>query len=156
MIIRNRKKLQEIVEQLRKNGQTIVFTNGCFDLLHKGHVIYLEEAKKFGDVLIVGINTDESIKSLKGSERPIMHLESRARVLDSLKSVDIVVPFSEVLPNNIIEIVKPNVHIKGGDYRVDDLPEAKLVKSFGGIVKIVSLVPGFSVTSIIERIKNRK
>lgn len=157
MIIEDRKKLAEEIDKLKAKGKRIVFTNGCFDLLHKGHVVYLDQAKNFGDVLVVGINNDDSVREFKGPQRPIMPLESRTCVINALKSVDIVVPFGERLPNELIKIIRPHIHVKGGDYRPQDLPEYELVTSFGGEVKIVPLVEGFSVTSIIERIlKNSK
>lgn len=156
MIITDREKLTQEIEKLRKKGKKIVFTNGCFDILHKGHVTYLAEAKKLGDILVVGLNSDESVKKLKGTTRPIMPLESRLAVMDSLKMVDIVVPFSELRPIELIKIIKPDVHVKGGDYVADDLPEAEAVKSYGGKIAIIPLVEGFSVTAIVARIKAMK
>ena len=128
----------------------IVFTNGCFDIIHRGHVEYLNKAKKLGDILIVGINSDESIKKIKGNKRPIIPLYSRAYVLDNLKAVDFVVPFDEETPIELIKIIKPDVHVKGGDYKEEDLPEAEIVKSYGGEIKIIPLIEGFSTTKIIE------
>jgi len=153
MIIEDRKKLAEEIDKLRAKGKRIVFTNGCFDILHKGHVVYLNKAKNFGDVLVVGINNDDSVREFKGSQRPVMPLESRICILDALKPVDIVVPFGERLPNELIKIIRPHIHVKGGDYRPEDLPEYELVTSLGGEVKIVPFVKGFSVTSIVERIR---
>lgn len=153
MIIKDRKKLQAHIEQLKKQGKKIVFTNGCFDILHKGHVVYLTEAKKLGDVLVVGINSDDSVTKLKGYERPLVSLDSRMCVLDSLKMVDIVTPFSEDKPMVLIKIVRPDVHVKGGDYKADDLPEAETVRSVGGLIKIIPFVGAFSVTSIVEKIR---
>jgi rfaE bifunctional protein nucleotidyltransferase chain/domain len=150
MIIEDRELLKSIVEELKRQNLKIVFTNGCFDIIHRGHVEYLNKAKKLGDVLIVGINSDSSIKKIKGNKRPIVPLYSRAYVLDNLKAVDFVVPFDEETPIELIKIIKPDVHVKGGDYREEDLPEAEIVKSYGGKIKIIPLIEGFSTTKIIE------
>ncbi len=155
MIISDREELSKKLQKLRKEGKKIVFTNGCFDILHKGHVIYLSQAKKLGDVLVVGINSDQSVKKLKGESRPIISLESRMIVLDSLKVVDFVVPFSEDLPIELLKVVHPDVHVKGGDYKATQLPEYQTVKELGGNVKIIPFVGGFSVTSIIEKIQSK-
>lgn len=154
MIIVDKIKLGQTIAQLRRSGKKIVFTNGCFDLLHKGHIDYLKTAKSMGDILIVGINSDESIKMFKGNNRPIMPLESRMAVLDSVKYVDYTVPFSERLPNELIKVVRPDIHVKGGDYTPEELPETELVKSLGGIVKVVKFIPGYSVTTILNKIRN--
>ncbi|WP_421077483.1 D-glycero-beta-D-manno-heptose 1-phosphate adenylyltransferase [Methanothermococcus sp. Ax23] len=150
MIITDRNLLKNIVNELKAQNLKIVFTNGCFDIIHKGHVEYLNHAKKFGDILIVGINSDESIKKIKGDKRPIIPLESRIYILDNLKSIDFVVPFDEETPINLIKIIKPDVHVKGGDYNEEDLPESKIIKECGGKVKIIPLVEGFSTTNVIE------
>ncbi|ACX71925.1 rfaE bifunctional protein [Methanocaldococcus vulcanius M7] len=150
MIIEDRKLLENIVKELKNQNLKIVFTNGCFDIIHRGHVEYLNKAKKLGDILIVGINSDKSIKKIKGNKRPIIPLYSRVYVLDNLKAVDFVVPFDEETPINLIKIIKPDVHVKGGDYREEDLPEAEIVKSYGGEIKIIPLIEGFSTTKIIN------
>ncbi|AIJ04941.1 rfaE bifunctional protein [Methanocaldococcus bathoardescens] len=150
MIIEDRGLLEDIVRELKSQNLKIVFTNGCFDIIHRGHVEYLNKAKKLGDILIVGINSDKSIKKIKGDKRPIIPLYSRAYVLDNLKAVDFVVPFDEETPIELIKIIKPDVHVKGGDYREEDLPEAEIVKSYGGEIKIIPLIEGFSTTKIIE------
>ncbi|ABR55987.1 rfaE bifunctional protein [Methanococcus aeolicus Nankai-3] len=150
MIIQNKNLLNNMVNELKNQNLKIVFTNGCFDILHKGHVEYLNHAKKFGDILIVGINSDKSIKNIKGDKRPIIPLESRMYVLDSLKSVDFIVPFEEDTPMDLIEIIKPAVHVKGGDYSVEDLPESKIIKKYGGKIKIIPFIEGFSTTTVIE------
>ncbi len=137
MITTDRKLLKGIVNELKAQNLKIVFTNGCFDILHKGHVEYLARAKKFGDILMVGINSDESIKKIKGAKRPIIPLESRIYVLNNLKPVDFVIPFDEETPINLIKIIKPDIHVKGGDYKEEDLPEAKIIKEYGGKVKIL-------------------
>lgn len=152
MIISDKNLLHNLIEELRKNNLKIVFTNGCFDILHKGHIRYLSEAKKFGDILIVGINSDLSIKKIKGSSRPIIPLESRIEVLNSIKPVDFVISFEEETPLNIISLIKPDVHVKGGDYTIESLPESKIILDYGGDIKIINLVEGFSTTNIINSI----
>ena len=138
---------------LRKNGKKIVFTNGCFDILHAGHVHYLEQAKELGDELVVGLNSDSSVKTLKGPSRPINNLEQRAKVLSSLKCVDRIVSFEDETPIKLIKEIKPDVLVKGGDYKVKDVVGHKEVRSWGGEVKIIPLVPGLSTTNIIKKLK---
>ena len=134
-------------------GKKIVFTNGCFDILHVGHVRYLTTAKSFGDVLIVGLNTDESVKRLKGESRPVNNQFDRAEVLSGLKAVDYVIFFGENTAENLIAELQPNVYVKGGDYTLDTLPEAEIVQSYGGRVEIVNLVEGKSTTNIIKKLE---
>lgn len=150
--IKTKDEILKIVPNLKKEKKTVVFTNGCFDIIHVGHARYLKEAKSLGDVLIVGINSDESVKKLKGSGRPVFRQNERAEMLSSLESVDYVVIFNEDTPVNIISLIKPDIHVKGGDYEPDSIPEAETVKSCGGEVKIVKFHHGFSTTSIIGRI----
>jgi len=138
---------------LRKNGKKVVFTNGCFDILHAGHVHYLEQAKELGDELVVGLNSDSSVKTLKGPNRPINNLEERAKVLSSLKCVDRIVSFADETPIKLIKEIKPDVLVKGGDYKVKDVVGHKEIKSWGGEVKIIPLVTGLSTTNIIKKIK---
>ena len=130
----------------------IVFTNGCFDIIHVGHVRYLTTAKNFGDVLIVGLNTDESVKKLKGDSRPLNNQNDRAEVLLGLKAVDYVILFGEETAENLIAELQPDIYVKGGDYTLDTLPEAKIVQSYGGRVELVNLVEGKSTTNIIKKI----
>lgn len=155
MIIENRQELSKKIQSLKKEGKKIVFTNGCFDIIHVGHVTYLSKAKFLGDVLVVGINSDSSVKKLKGVTRPINDLASRMVVLDSLKSVDLVVPFEEDTPIALIELIKPNIHVKGGDYKEDQLVESKVVKTNGGKVVIIPFVNGYSVTTLLGKIKSK-
>lgn len=136
-------------------GQTIVFTNGCFDLLHAGHVRGLEAARSFGDVLVVGINSDASVRRLKGDARPIVPEAERAEVMAALRPVDYVVVFEEDTPIRTIEALEPNVHVKSGDYRAEDLPETPVVIAHGGRVEVVPYVEGLSTTDIIRRIEER-
>lgn len=147
------KSLRPVLEQYRRHDRRIVLTNGCFDILHRGHIAYLEQARRLGDVLVVGVNTDESIRRLKGQSRPINCLADRMGVLAALSCVDHVVPFGEDTPHRLIEAVRPNVFVKGGDYTRATLPEADLVERLGGTVKILPLVSDRSTTNIIDRIR---
>ncbi|MDT8375751.1 MAG: D-glycero-beta-D-manno-heptose 1-phosphate adenylyltransferase [Mariprofundaceae bacterium] len=131
----------------------VVFTNGCFDLLHPGHVSYLEDARKMGDVLVVGLNSDDSIRRLKGPFRPVNSLSDRAHMLAALRSVDLVVPFSEDTPINLIRALLPDVLVKGGDYRPDDIVGAREVCKAGGEVIVVPFLGGYSSSALIDRIK---
>jgi len=151
MII-NRKDVISFCDKLREQNLKIVFTNGCFDIIHVGHVRYLTAAKKFGDILIVGLNTDESVRKLKGSSRPINNENDRAEVLLGLKAVDHVILFGEQTAENLIGEVKPNIYVKGGDYTINTLPEAKIVQSYGGSVELIKFVDGHSTSNIIEKI----
>ncbi|SFB05447.1 D-glycero-beta-D-manno-heptose 1-phosphate adenylyltransferase [Selenomonas ruminantium] len=149
-----RQDIAKFCEILRKGGQKVVFTNGCFDILHAGHVTYLEAAKAQGDVLVLGLNTDASVRRLKGQERPINNELDRAKVVGALKSVDYVVLFGEQTAEAVIAEVKPDVYVKGGDYTLDTLPEAKIVQSYGGKVAFIDMVEGRSTTNIINKIKS--
>ena len=148
-----RKDIAKFCEILRQGGQKVVFTNGCFDILHAGHVTYVEAAKAQGDVLVLGLNTDESVRRLKGPERPINSELDRAKVVGALKAVDYVVLFGEQTAEAVIAEVKPDVYVKGGDYTLDTLPEAKIVQSYGGKVAFIDMVEGRSTTNIINKIK---
>jgi D-beta-D-heptose 7-phosphate kinase/D-beta-D-heptose 1-phosphate adenosyltransferase len=141
------------IAQWRLLGKTIVFTNGCFDILHAGHISSFQEAAQHGDILIVGVNADGSVKGLKGEGRPINDEQSRALVLASLAMVDAVVVFSEPTPLELILSIRPDVIVKGGDYKVEDIVGAKEVLSWGGQVIINPLIEGFSTTSIINKIQ---
>lgn len=149
-----RQDIAKFCEILRKGGQKVVFTNGCFDILHAGHVTYLEAAKAQGDVLVLGLNTDASVRRLKGPERPINNELDRAKVVGALKSVDYVVFFGEQTAEAVIAEVKPDIYVKGGDYTLDTLPEAKIVQSYGGKVAFIDMVEGRSTTNIINKIKS--
>jgi D-beta-D-heptose 7-phosphate kinase/D-beta-D-heptose 1-phosphate adenosyltransferase len=137
---------------LRAAGRTVVFTNGCFDILHKGHIHVLERAASFGDFLVVGLNTDESVRRLKGPSRPVQVLADRAAVLASLRMVDMVVPFSEDTPARLIAAILPDVLVKGGDYTPGSVVGADTVIASGGRVEIVELLPGYSTSSLVERL----
>lgn len=150
------KDLIKILSDLKKTNPTqkVVFTNGCFDILHAGHVQYLSQAKACGDILIVGLNSDNSVRKLKGSARPINNQSDRAIVLSALKSVDYVIVFEEDTPYILIKTLKPDVLVKGGDWTVDQIVGSDIVIANGGEVKSLMFVPGNSSTSIINKILN--
>ncbi|MCC7203395.1 MAG: D-glycero-beta-D-manno-heptose 1-phosphate adenylyltransferase [Nitrospirae bacterium] len=144
--------LSKSVNTLKQTGKSIVFTNGCFDIIHVGHVRYLKEARNLGDVLIVGLNSDESVKIIKGQNRPIVPQEERAEVLLALRCVDFVVIFNEPDPYNTIAAVKPDVLVKGGDWGIDQIIGRDIVESYGGKVCTIPFIEGASSTNIIENI----
>ena len=149
----DRKNIEQFCAVLRAGGQRIVFTNGCFDILHAGHVRYLNAARALGDCLVLGLNSDASVRRLKGPQRPINNEQDRAEVIGALRSVDYVTIFDEPTAAELIALVKPAVYAKGGDYTLDTLPEAKIVQSYGGRVEFIDLVAGRSTTNVIERIR---
>jgi len=145
-----------VIEGWRAEGLRIVFTNGCFDLLHPGHVGYLDAARRLGDRLVVGLNDDASVRRLKGAERPVNPLADRALMLAALKPVDLVMPFSEDTPLNLIRRIRPDVLVKGGDYREQDIVGAAEVRKTGGRVVVLPFLDGHSSTGLIERIRGRR
>ncbi|UCG38380.1 MAG: D-glycero-beta-D-manno-heptose 1-phosphate adenylyltransferase [bacterium] len=140
----------------RSSGMTIVFTNGCFDLIHPGHVRYLGQARALGDLLVVGLNTDESVRALKGVHRPILNLAERTEVLLALRCVDAVVPFAEPTPLELIREVRPHVLVKGGDWPVERIVGREVVQADGGRVISLPFLEGASTTEIIQRIRGTK
>ena len=148
-----RDELAALLERERLDGRRIVFTNGCFDIVHSGHTSFLAAARALGDVLVVGLNTDASVRALKGPGRPINALADRAQVLEALTCIDYVVPFGEASPEALIRPLLPDVFVKGGDYTLAELPEAALVEAQGGAVQILDYVSDHSTTGIIERIR---
>lgn len=146
-------RLQEQLTKWRNDGEKIVFTNGCFDILHLGHIDYLEKARQLGDRLIIGINSDKSVNRLKGPTRPVQPEEARARMLAALAATDAVVFFGEDTPLELIKAVKPHVLVKGNDYSIEQIVGAKEVMAVGGRVETVELVKGYSTTGLIEKIK---
>lgn len=142
-------------EALRSRKQRVVFTNGCFDVLHAGHVTYLAWAREQGDALIVGLNSDASVRLLKGENRPIVPFEERARVLCALRSVDAVVGFEERTPETILDRLRPDVHVKSAQYREEELPERDVVLRHGGTIRLAPHVEGASTTDTIARILQR-
>ena len=150
----NKDSLKKVVELSRKEGKKIVFTNGCFDIIHAGHVRYLEEARALGDLLIVALNDDESVARLKGPERPINVLEHRAEVLFGLEAVDCVVGFSEDGPEDLLHLVRPDILVKGGDYKPEDVVGAEIVMEAGGQVRILALIEGLSTSQIAKKLSS--
>ncbi len=150
------RRMAEEVARWRDQGLKIGFTNGCFDILHKGHVAYLAQARTWCDRLIVGVNSDASVRALKGEGRPVNDLESRALVLAGLRSVDLVAPFDEATPLKLIEVARPDVLIKGADYAEDQVVGGDLVKSWGGEVKLAEIVDGYSTSAAIARMTSRE
>ena len=145
-------EMRKEIVKLQKDGKRVVFTNGVFDILHIGHLTYLEEAGNLGDILVVGVNSDASVKVNKGDKRPINSEKNRAYVLLGTKFVNYAVIFDEKTPEKLLDILKPNIHVKGGDYKKEDLPETKIVEGNGGEVKILSFVDNVSTTQIINKI----
>tara|TARA_B100001939_G_scaffold348237_1_gene374709 strand:- start:19780 stop:20463 length:684 start_codon:yes stop_codon:yes gene_type:complete len=143
--------LRQQLADLQQRGQKIVFTNGCFDILHRGHVEYLCRARDLGDFLVLGLNSDDSVRELKGPGRPIQPMEDRIRILAGLFCLDFLIPFSESTPEALLSILKPDIHTKGGDYKPEALPEAAVVQSYGGQVIILPFLEGRSSSKIIER-----
>ena len=153
--IKDKENLKKVVERVKKEGKRIVFTNGCFDLIHVGHTRYLEEAKKLGDILIVALNSDQSVRAIKGNKRPIITEEERAEVLSALQCVDFVVIFDEPDPLNIISLLKPDILVKGGDWGKDAIIGREVVESIGGKVVRIPEIKGASSSSIIDKIVSR-
>jgi len=144
---------KDVVQMWQKAGNRVVFTNGCFDLIHLGHVDYLEKARMLGDKLVIGLNTDDSVSRFKGPERPLQDQQSRARVLAAMQFVDLVVFFDEDTPLKLISALVPNILVKGSDYLAENIVGADVVKHHGGMVKTIDFVPGYSTTRIVEKIK---
>lgn len=152
--IKSNKNVAKLAEVSRAAGKVLGFTNGCFDILHVGHVRYLEEARSECDILIVGLNSDASVKRLKGHERPVNPEQARAEVLAGLECIDLVTIFEEDTPERLIKEITPQVLFKGGDWKEEDVVGAPYVRSKGGKVVIISYVDGFSTTNTIKRMKN--
>ena len=140
----------------KSSGNKIVFTNGCYDLIHSGHIGLLSNSKSKGDKLIVGLNSDRSVKNLKGNDRPIQNFDDRAIILDAINSVDMVVGFDDDTPDKIIKELLPNILVKGGDYSIDNVVGADTVISHGGSVEIIDLIPDKSTSSLIDKILKLK
>lgn len=151
--ILDRNTLKNTLEALRKEGKKIAFTNGCFDILHVGHVRYLREAKKAGDILVLALNSDSSVRTIKGEERPLVYEEERAEVLAALEFVDFITIFPELTPLELINYLKPDILIKGGDWPEEKVVGREEVKKWGGRVAIIPEVEGKSTTNIVEKIK---
>ncbi len=141
------------LKKIKEENKKIVFTNGCFDILHVGHIRYLSEAKKLGNILIVGLNSDKSVKKLKGDNRPINIFEDRATLLASLRFVDLVIIFEEKTPENLIKKIKPDILVKGGDYNIEDIVGYKTVIENGGEIKVLRFHDGYSSSNYINKLK---
>lgn len=152
----SRQKIQSLSGQLKIRGKKIVFTNGCFDILHIGHIRLINEAKKMGDILILGLNSDSSIRKNKGSGRPIINQVERSEILASLGSVDYLVIFNEKSVHKLISQIKPDVLVKGGDYQKEGVVGWEIVESYGGKVEIIDCVKDRSTSAIIQKIQNKK
>ena len=153
--ISDEKSLETKLDLWRKNGKTIVFSNGCFDILHRGHVEYLSKAADLGNVLVIGLNTDDSVRRLKGPSRPVNDEKARAVVLAALEFVDAVIFFEEDTPYNLIKCVQPDVLVKGKDYKAEDIVGYDIVTAKGGKVETIELVEGFSTTKTIESLQSK-
>ena len=154
-MILEEKKLEAWLHDFRQTMDKLVFTNGCFDILHAGHVDYLQKARQLGDALLVGLNNDESVRKLKGDSRPIVDEKARAMVLAALEAVDAVVLFKEETPGRLIDQVQPDVLVKGGDYLAEEIVGYQTVIEKGGTVKVLPFLEGHSTTSIIKKIKEQ-
>jgi rfaE bifunctional protein nucleotidyltransferase chain/domain len=152
----SRESLGKILEKKRSSGKKIIFTNGCFDILHRGHIEYLASASDLGDIFIVGLNSDKSVRHLKGESRPAVDEESRALTMASFEMVDYVVLFDEDTPSDLIRVIRPEYWVKGGDYQnFEELPEYRALMETGGKVKIIPLVEGYSTTDIYKKIQDQ-
>lgn len=148
----SRPVLAKILSSAVKKNKKVVFTNGCFDILHKGHVKYLADAKSLGDILVVAINSDNSVRSIKGKNRPINKAKDRAYILAALGSVDFVTIFNELTPEKTIKLLKPNILVKGADWKVSDIVGGSFVRSYGGVVKNIKFLKNYSTSSLIDKI----
>lgn len=146
-------KLQQILSQ--REGKKVVFTNGCFDILHSGHVTYLNEAKSLGDILVIGLNSDESVKRLKGPERPINKEFDRKFLLENLRAVDVVELFAEDTPYELIKEIRPDILVKGGDWRPEQIVGHDIVHSYNGLVQSLTFKDGYSTTSLIGQVQGK-
>ncbi|HEX4925857.1 MAG TPA: D-glycero-beta-D-manno-heptose 1-phosphate adenylyltransferase [Bdellovibrionales bacterium] len=149
----SRESLAQELAQARRNKK-VVFTNGCFDLLHVGHVTYLQQARALGDLLVVALNSDSSVRKLKGESRPLQNEEDRAKIMAALGCVDFVTVFSEETPETLIRLLKPDVLVKGGDWKIENIVGGPFVQSYGGSVQSLPFVPGRSTSKIVEKIMN--
>ena len=151
-----REDIKQLVNDLHQEGETVVATNGCFDILHVGHIRYLQKTKSFADKLVVLLNSDLSVRSIKGPDRPVNNENDRAEILCALSCVDYVVLFDEDSPRNLLDEIKPDVYTKGADYTMETLPEADIMKKNGTRVEFIEFVKGKSTTDILNRVKSEK
>ena len=153
--IKTREELKSEICKARQQGKKIVTTNGCFDILHVGHLRYLQEAKKLGDILIVAINSDDSVREIKGDKRPLIPENERAEILAALECVDYVMIFPELNPIPFLQVLRPDIHVKGGDYTLDQIIEREAVESMGGELRLMPGVPGKATSNLIKLIVDR-
>ena len=151
-VFANSEEARELIKSLKSENNRIVFTNGVFDIIHRGHVEYLNEAKSLGDILVVGMNSDKSVKMIKGDKRPIVGQDNRAFVLSNLKAVDLVIFFDEDNPYNLIKTILPDILVKGADWSIDKIIGADIVQANGGVVKTIKYIENNSSSNIIERV----
>ena len=149
-------ELKEEIERLKEDGELIVFTNGCFDILHVGHIRYLKKAASLGDKLVLAVNSDSSVRELKGNNRPFVPEEERLEMLAALEMIDYLILFSEIDCRSVLEELKPQIYVKGGDYRIEDLPEAETVYSYGGKIVLITEIKGRSTTNLIKKIRKSR
>jgi D-beta-D-heptose 7-phosphate kinase/D-beta-D-heptose 1-phosphate adenosyltransferase len=147
--------LKKIVDLAKSTGKTVVFTNGCFDIIHGGHIEFLEKAKALGDILILGLNSDKSVRGLKGEGRPIKSQDERANILSALKYVNYITIFDEETPENLISQIRPDILVKGDDYKVDEVVGREIVEGYGARVELIPIVKGLSTTNTVEQILNK-
>lgn len=155
-IIASKEQINQLVSQLQSSHKKVVFTNGCFDLMHLGHIAYLSKAADLGDIMVIGLNTDDSVSRLKGPHRPIQDEGSRAYVMAALSFVDYVVYFNEDTPYELIKTIQPDILVKGADYKVEDIVGYDVVMAKGGKVETIEFVPGYSTSAIESKIKAEK
>ena len=148
--------LKKEIEAKKEAGELIVFSNGCFDILHVGHIRYLKKAASLGDKLVLAVNSDRSVKELKGKRRPFVPEAERLELLAALEMIDYLILFSEIDAKDLLEKIKPQIYVKGGDYRIEDLPEAETVYNYGGKIVLITEIKGKSTTNIIKKIRQSK
>ncbi|MBU1062099.1 MAG: D-glycero-beta-D-manno-heptose 1-phosphate adenylyltransferase [Candidatus Omnitrophica bacterium] len=149
-------ELTRVLKKIKAKKKKVVFTNGCFDILHAGHIDYLERASSMGDILIIGLNSDISVRKLKGENRPIVTQKNRARVLSALEAIDYITIFPSLTPLELIKKIKPHVLVKGGDWKIKDIVGSGFVLSYGGIVKSLPYIKGFSTRALIHKIRSQR
>lgn len=154
--LKTQKELKAIINNLKRQGKTIAFTNGCFDILHYGHVKYLEDARAKADILVVGVNSDSSVRKIKGDGRPVNKQVDRLRVLAGLESVDYVTLFYEETPVRLIQLLRPNILVKGGDWNKGSIVGSDFVTGYGGKVRVIPYVKGYSTTNLIKKLNAQR
>ena len=148
-------ELKKIISMAKSTDKKVVFTNGCFDIIHGGHIEFLQKAKSMGDILVVGLNTDQSVKKLKGENRPIKNEKERANILAALKYIDYITLFNETTPEKLILEIRPDILVKGDDYKIDDVVGREIVEGYGAKVELIPIVKGHSTTNTLEKIMEK-